>query len=123
MQDDKNFKEILKKGALEETSPDFTAAIMRRIKAVAVIETSHQPLINPKIKLAFIIVFVTVLSALFAISIFISPADLPFNFLIRIPTISIDAFYDTVYFVITFWLLVFLNYYLNERNLRNNGFN
>jgi len=123
MQDDKNFKEILKKGALEETSPDFTAAIMRRIEAVAVIETSHQPLINPKIKLAFIIASVTVLSALFAISIFISPADLPFNFLIRIPTISIHAFHDIVYFVITFWLLVFLNHYLNKRNLRNNGFN
>ncbi len=79
MHDDKNFKELLLKGALEETSPDFTDEIMRRIEAAPVIETTHQPLINHKIKLAFIIVFVTVLSAILSISIFIPPSNLPYT--------------------------------------------
>ncbi len=123
MHDDKNFKELLSKGALEETSKGFTDEIMRRIEAAPVSETSHQPLINHKIKLAFIIVFVTVLSALIALSIFIPPSNLPFDFWIKIPSVRLADFYNLVYFIMAFWFVMFLNHHLNKRNLRNHGFN
>ncbi len=43
MHDYKNFKELLSKGALEETSKGFTDEIMRRIEAVPVSEKGMNP--------------------------------------------------------------------------------
>lgn len=118
MQDDKNFKELMMKCAVEETSQDFTAETLRRIEALSATKTS-QPLINHTIKQAFIIGFAIVLTALLAISLFIKPADLPFNF-IQIPTIRVEVFYNLISFILAFWVLMFLNYYLQNRNTKNN---
>jgi hypothetical protein len=120
MQEDKKLKELLAKGALEETSPDFTAELMRRIEALPQTKATYQPSINNKIRLAFITIFATVLSALLAISFFVQPSSLPFRFSIKPAFVSAEVFYNLVCFIITFWLLMFLNYYLNKRNIRDN---
>ncbi len=114
--EDKKFKEVLMKQAVEETSGNFTAEIMRRIEALPAAKSYYQPLVNPAIKLAFIIVFASVLSALIAVSIFIQPSDLPFKLTVTIPVIRIETFYNIVYFIIAFWLLMFFNYKAQHQN-------
>ncbi len=116
MQEDKNFKELLMKQAVEETSVNFTAETLRKIEALSAAKSYHQPLIDRRIKLAFIIVFAIVLSALIAVSIFIKPSHQAFNFYVTIPRIRIESFYNVVYFIIAFWFLLFFNYKAQHQN-------
>jgi hypothetical protein len=119
MEEDIKFKELLK-GACEETSHDFTAETMRRIEAVSASKPYLSPLLNRKIRIAFAMVFAIILTALFTISIFIQPSDLPYNFFIKIPASSFEHFYNLVSFTIAFWVLMFLNHFLKNRNTNNN---
>lgn len=116
MLNDDKFKALMIKGAVEETSQYFTDETMRKIERGFAAKKYQQPLIKHSVKLAFIIAFAVVLSALLAISIFIQPSHLPFNLYITIPPIRIEDFYNVVYFIIIFWLVMFLNHKIANYN-------
>jgi hypothetical protein len=118
MNDDKDFRELLLRHAVEETSADFTEKTMGKIYGIRAGSYANQPFIKHAIKLAYTVIFVVVVLALIALSTFIKPTDLPYD--VRLPLIRIEHFYNTLYFIISFWLLMLINYYYERRSQQNN---
>ncbi len=119
MQEDKNLKEMLLKWGVEETSPGFTATVMNSIEAASATKQYKQPLLNNKLKQIFVLAFLFLSLALFAISIYMKPADLPF--VLSIPKIKFEYFTNTLTFLLIFWIFMISNHWLNNKIFKNLG--
>ncbi len=117
MEKDNDVKNLLAKGA-EFASPHFTVNIMKKISDLSSKPAlSYQPLVSIKIVKAFITAFVLVVTMIFLLCLMISTPELPLISSKEIPQIIFISANKILFFILSFWLVFYLNNALQKRSL------
>ena len=104
MQEDKKLKELLIKHAAEETLPDFTSVVMRRVESIATMPATT--LVKQKSLRILVAAFLLVFVALLVLSISMQPVKLPFYFSVKLP---VEYFSEIISFLIAFWVVMIIS--------------
>ena len=108
MEQDKILKDLLQKGK-ETASPDFTAAVMVKVQALATRPFNYEPLVSPYIKRIFMISFCTVVALILIVCLLIAASNIHFIQSIKLPYISAINYQKIVTGILLFWLIYVLN--------------
>jgi hypothetical protein len=111
MEEDKNIKILLQEYGVEKTSSSFNNKVMQKINA-AVITKQAKPLLNPFIVNLLKIIFSLVIIALVICLVFLPLKNLPVTFSINI---NGNIYKQLFSFILTFWIGMFMNLWLNKR--------
>jgi hypothetical protein len=107
MEHDKRLREILLNSA-DGASADFTDAVMKRVHNIPA-ASYYQPLVSPKLKRAFILVFSTTVAAIVGLSLIIALVDSNIiESIMRLPLPGIN-YNQVLLFLFIFWGLFGLN--------------
>ncbi len=117
MEKDNQLKEILLKGS-EIASAGFTEAIMKRVKDFSPTPVYYQPLVSEKIRKACIIIFFGLASFILVLTLVISLPDFTFIRAIDVPKFSINTYYKTLIFILSFWLVFAVNAFVQKNGFK-----
>ena len=115
MEQDKQLKEILEKGA-ERASSNFTASVMANILAVAAKPFVYQPLVPHSVKRIFVVVFSSVIALIFLLCLLIAASHSTFIQSVKMPEISRETYQKIISGIIIFWVMFAINNLLMENN-------
>ena len=108
MEQDKQLKEILKKGT-EKASANFTVSVMAGVHVLAAKPFVYEPLVSNLVKRIFIIVFASVLALIFITCLLIAVSGMAFNWTINIPDISPETYQKIISGILIFWIVFAVN--------------
>ena len=111
MQEDKKLQSLLSTYSMQEPSAGFDDTVMQLVTASEKVTVT--PLLSSLVKRVLLVIFITVVAALFIVALFIQPK-------VFIPRISIPLSYN-IYtelfsFFAAFWIVMFINLWWNKKN-------
>ena len=117
MEEDGNLRELLKYSA-EVASTGFTKSVMNSVKDIALAK-QYQPLINEKLKKAFVFFYLGIVSFILLLCIIIGIESLPIG-KIAVPSLTADVYRKVILFVLIFWVVFAVNAWVTKHRLKSN---
>lgn len=119
MEQDKKLQDILRQSA-DGASLHFTGTVMNRVQRSA-LPSQYQPMVNSRIRKAFIFVFTAITVSIFLVSVIIAFAGYHFT---GWPAVSLflayvyENYYPIIAFIITFWFVLITNSLIEKKLLQ-----
>ena len=120
MEQDKQLKKILANSA-DGASPDFTSAVMERVNGLSAKSLYYQPLVSPKWQRLFLLTFVTVAGAIFALCFIIAFSHISITSQLQSLELGNINYDKIVLFIILFWMMFSMNALLQKKLLFRKG--
>lgn len=123
MEQDQKLKKLLLQGS-EKASVHFTEGVMKRVQQLSATPFYYQPLVNPRLKKAFLIAISVLVASIFLLCLLIASPGLSFPdwTVIQDVMIFIDAHFSTILsYIIGFWVVFIANAFVGKKIVRQSA--